>query len=183
MSIQRPSRLTAELLCTAALSISALTLCATPPARADCTVLCADEVAPTAATGSAATGSASGSASGSATGSARLGPNLTGMGLGLILPLTSITPRAVALMIVPTGEFPSFDQVITHESSWNVVAVNPKTGAYGLGQALPPEKMAGYGLDWRYNAATQIRWAYDYMCERYGSPDGAWAFWQLHHWY
>jgi hypothetical protein len=178
MSIPQPSRrvrLTAELLCAAALSISALTLCAAPPARADCAARCADEVVPAAATGSSATGSASGSA--------RLGPNLTGMGLSLVLPLTSITPRAVALMIVPTGEFPSFDAVITHESSWNVLAVNPKTGAYGLGQALPPEKMAGYGLDWRYNAATQIRWAYDYMCERYGNPDGAWAFWQLHHWY
>ncbi|MBY8862775.1 hypothetical protein K7711_40340 [Nocardia sp. CA2R105] len=105
------------------------------------------------------------------------------MGLSLVMPVMGFAPRTLARMIVPANEFPSFDNVITNESSWNVFAINPKSGAYGLGQALPPQKMAPFGADWQVNPATQIRWAYTYMCERYGSPDGAWAFWQAHHWY
>ncbi|MEV8530231.1 lytic transglycosylase domain-containing protein, partial [Streptomyces sp. NPDC052000] len=26
-------------------------------------------------------------------------------------------------------------------------------------------------------------WGLDYMNSRYGSPVGAWNFWQAHHWY
>ncbi|MEU7628711.1 transglycosylase SLT domain-containing protein [Nocardia sp. NPDC049220] len=91
--------------------------------------------------------------------------------------------RGIALTIVPLHQFDSFDKVITHESSWNVFATNPDSGAYGLGQALPPEKMATHGVDWRFNPVTQIRWTYDYMNRRYGGPDGAWKFWQANHWY
>ena len=116
--------------------------------------------------------------SGSASGSA--GSSGSAASAGRLLGLPS---RAVALTIVPLPQFPAFDNVITHESSWNPYATNPKSGAYGLGQALPPEKMAAYGPDWQVNPVTQIRWAYDYMIERYGGPDGAWAFWQSHGWY
>ncbi len=105
------------------------------------------------------------------------------MGLSLVLPVMGFAPRTLARMIVPPTQFPSFDNVITNESSWNIFAINPSSGAYGLGQALPPQKMAPFGADWAFNPATQIRWAYTYMCERYGGPDGAWAFWQAHHWY
>jgi len=91
--------------------------------------------------------------------------------------------RLLALTVVPIHQFPSFDAIVMRESGWNVFATNPASGAYGIGQALPPEKMATHGADWRYNPLTQIRWAYDYMNERYGSPDGAWDFWQRHHWY
>ncbi|MEU8778152.1 lytic transglycosylase domain-containing protein, partial [Streptomyces sp. NPDC001389] len=28
-----------------------------------------------------------------------------------------------------------------------------------------------------------IKWGLDYMNERYGSPVGAWNFWQANHWY
>ncbi|WP_245721357.1 transglycosylase SLT domain-containing protein, partial [Nocardia pseudovaccinii] len=102
---------------------------------------------------------------------------------GLALSLVRLGTRALALTVVPLHQFPAFDAVITHESGWDVFAINPKSGAYGLGQALPAEKMQTHGADWRFNPLTQIRWTYDYMNERYGSPDGAWAFWQAHHWY
>ncbi|WP_218007506.1 transglycosylase SLT domain-containing protein [Nocardia vinacea] len=102
---------------------------------------------------------------------------------GLALSLVRLGTRALALTVVPLHQFPAFDAVITHESGWDVFAINPKSGAYGLGQALPAEKMQTHGADWRFNPLTQIRWTYDYMNARYGSPDGAWAFWQQHHWY
>ncbi|WP_254207112.1 transglycosylase SLT domain-containing protein [Nocardia alni] len=107
------------------------------------------------------------------------GSSLVGTGSSL----AGVAPRTMARFIVPPSEYPSFDQIITHESGWNVFAVNPTSGAYGLGQALPPQKMSSHGFDWLWDPLTQIRWAYDYMCQRYGSPDSAWAFWQVHHWY
>jgi uncharacterized protein YabE (DUF348 family) len=66
-----------------------------------------------------------------------------------------------------------------HESSWRVNAYNP-SGAYGIPQALPGDKMASAGADWRTNPATQIRWGLDYIASRYGDPCGAWSTWQAH---
>ena len=43
--------------------------------------------------------------------------------------------------------------------------------------------MASAGSDWKTNPATQIKWGLDYMNSRYGSPVGAWTFWQANGWY
>ncbi|MFE7562254.1 transglycosylase SLT domain-containing protein [Kitasatospora sp. NPDC057500] len=109
---------------------------------------------------------------------------VTALGAGLVPATASAaTPQAIAAQIVPANQLSSFNQIIAHESSWNVTAVNPSSGAYGLAQALPGSKMATHGADWKTNPTTQIRWALDYMNDRYGSPNNAWAFWQTHHWY
>jgi hypothetical protein len=71
----------------------------------------------------------------------------------------------------------------TRESNWNRHAANPSSGAYGIPQALPGGKMAKFGDDWQTNAATQIKWGLWYVKSRYGSPCGAWSFWQRNHWY
>ena len=91
--------------------------------------------------------------------------------------------QALAAKIVPAGQLASFNKIVAHESSWNVTATNASSGAYGLVQALPGSKMASAGADWKTNPATQIKWGLNYMNERYGSPNAAWAFWQTHHWY
>ncbi|MEV6949829.1 LysM peptidoglycan-binding domain-containing protein [Streptomyces sp. NPDC051172] len=91
--------------------------------------------------------------------------------------------QAIAESIVPREQFGCFSEIISHESGWNVHAVNPSSGAYGLAQALPASKMASAGSDWRNNAATQVRWALKYMDSHYGSPCDAWNFWQDHSWY
>lgn len=62
-------------------------------------------------------------------------------------------------------------------------ASNASSGAYGLVQALPGSKMASAGSDWQTNAQTQIEWGVEYMEDRYGSPCGAWDFWQSNGWY
>jgi uncharacterized protein YabE (DUF348 family) len=69
------------------------------------------------------------------------------------------------------------------ESGWNVHAANGSSGAYGIPQALPGSKMASAGPDWQNNATTQIKWGLGYIGERYGSPCGAWSFWQSAGWY
>ncbi|MFF2660184.1 transglycosylase SLT domain-containing protein [Kitasatospora sp. NPDC058032] len=111
---------------------------------------------------------------------------VTALGAGLVPAAASAatpSPQTIAAQIVPANQLNSFSQIIAHESSWNVTATNPSSGAYGLAQALPGSKMASHGSDWKTNATTQIRWALDYMNERYGSPNNAWSFWQTHHWY
>jgi hypothetical protein len=69
------------------------------------------------------------------------------------------------------------------ESHWNVYAHNTGSGAYGIPQALPGEKMATVADDWQTNPATQIEWGLRYIEGRYGSPCGAWAHSEAVHWY
>jgi hypothetical protein len=82
-----------------------------------------------------------------------------------------------------SGQFSCLDPLWTHESGWNVYAENPGSGAYGIPQALPGDKMASAGPDWRTNPATQIRWGLTYIQGRYGSPCAAWSHEQGTGWY
>ncbi|MGW0548351.1 aggregation-promoting factor C-terminal-like domain-containing protein [Streptomyces altiplanensis] len=91
--------------------------------------------------------------------------------------------QAMARQMVPGDQFQCFSNIVNHESTWNYQASNPSSGAYGLVQALPASKMSSAGADWQTNPATQIKWGLNYMDERYGSPCGAWSFWQANHWY
>ncbi|WP_411071623.1 transglycosylase SLT domain-containing protein [Streptomyces sp. cmx-4-25] len=91
--------------------------------------------------------------------------------------------KAIARQIVPAAQFQCFSNIVDHESTWNYRAVNPSSGAYGLVQALPGHKMSSAGADWQTNPATQIKWGLNYMNESYGSPCGAWSFWQANRWY
>ncbi|MBG0852794.1 transglycosylase SLT domain-containing protein [Streptomyces spinoverrucosus] len=91
--------------------------------------------------------------------------------------------QSMAASMVPGDQFQCFSNIVDHESDWNYRAVNPSSGAYGLFQALPGSKMVSAGADWQTNPATQIKWGLNYMNERYGSPCGAWSFWQANHWY
>jgi flagellar biosynthesis GTPase FlhF len=91
--------------------------------------------------------------------------------------------QAMARQMIPSDQFQCFSNIVNHESSWNYRATNAASGAYGLVQALPGSKMASAGADWQTNPATQIKWGLNYMDSRYGSPCGAWSFWQANNWY
>lgn len=71
--------------------------------------------------------------------------------------------------------------IITKESGWNVYATNPSSGAYGLPQSLPGNKMASVGDDYLTNPYTQLIWMYKYVHERYGSFAG--VNWYSRGWY
>jgi hypothetical protein len=75
------------------------------------------------------------------------------------------------------------DSLWTHESNWRESAHNSSSGAHGIPQALPAEKMAVYGDDYLTNPVPQIRWGLDYIAGRYDSPCGAWSFWENNGWY
>ncbi|MER5181354.1 transglycosylase SLT domain-containing protein [Streptomyces sp. NPDC002896] len=92
--------------------------------------------------------------------------------------------QSIAHKMIPNAaQYQAFSKIVEHESGWNVKATNASSGAYGLVQALPGSKMASAGSDWKTNPETQIEWGLDYMNSRYGSPVGAWNFWQSHGWY
>lgn len=69
------------------------------------------------------------------------------------------------------------------ESNWRTTALNSSSGAYGIPQSLPAEKMASAGNDWRTNPETQINWGINYIDRRYGSPCAALAHSDIHNWY
>jgi hypothetical protein len=97
------------------------------------------------------------------------------------------TPQRIAeLMLVQfgwAGQFSCLSALWSQESSWNVYAENPTSGAYGIPQALPAAKMASAGADWHSDAATQIGWGLGYIRAAYGSPCAAWAHEEAAGWY
>ncbi|WP_051393310.1 lytic transglycosylase domain-containing protein [Glycomyces arizonensis] len=80
-------------------------------------------------------------------------------------------------------EFACLESLWDRESGWNEQAYNEGSGAYGIPQALPGDKMAANGDDWETNPATQISWGLDYIEGRYGSPCGAWSHSESNGWY
>lgn len=96
--------------------------------------------------------------------------------------------RAIGCALVLEAGF-AMEQMVclerlwTKESGWNEHSSNGSSGAYGIPQALPGDKMASFGDDWRDNPATQIKWGLSYIKGRYGDPCGAWSFFQSHNWY
>jgi hypothetical protein len=81
----------------------------------------------------------------------------------------------------------AWNYVAMRESGWNQFATNPSSGAYGIPQALPYNKMpraawpnwAGGSSDPR----SQIIWMWDYMAATYGGPVGAAAHEASMNWY
>jgi hypothetical protein len=80
-------------------------------------------------------------------------------------------------------QFKYLDWLWARESSWNVYAMNPYSGAYGIPQAMPGAKMASCGHNWRWDAWTQIRWGMRYIKRTYRSPRRAWRHEVDYGWY
>jgi len=68
------------------------------------------------------------------------------------------------------------------ESGWNYLAENA-SGAYGIPQALPGDKMASAGADWATDPTTQIKWGLGYIQSTYGDPCTAWNHEEADGWY
>lgn len=90
------------------------------------------------------------------------------------------------------ADFNALVKLWNNESGWRYNAGNPSSGAYGIPQALPANKMAAAGADYRTNYKTQINWGLNYIKNRYGSPQKALAHWaakvpingrNVGHWY
>jgi len=102
--------------------------------------------------------------------------------------LSNQDPQSIAAALLPSYGFDSSQMsclvpLWMGESGWRVDAENPTSGAYGIPQSLPGDKMATIASDWRTNPVTQIKWGLEYIRSSYGSPCGAWDFKQGHGWY
>jgi len=98
------------------------------------------------------------------------------------------TPKEVAMNLLgdhgwSQSQFSCLEKLWNKESRWKVNADNPTSSAYGIPQALPGNRMAAYGSDWRTNPVTQIKWGLDYIDATYGSPCSAWSHSQAKGWY
>lgn len=81
------------------------------------------------------------------------------------------------------SQYSCLNSLWTKESHWNYKARNKISGAHGIPQALPAEKMSVVGTDWRTNPLTQIRWGLRYITIRYDTPCKAWSFFKLKRYY
>jgi hypothetical protein len=92
------------------------------------------------------------------------------------------TAQSTAYNMMPSFGFSQSSQwtclldIWNRESNWEYDAENPYSGAYGIPQALPGDKMATAGADWQTDPATQIKWGLGYIKTVYGTPCGAWDF-------
>ncbi len=70
-------------------------------------------------------------------------------------------------------------ELIVNESGCNPNAVNPSSGACGIPQSLPCEKMGGVNSDGTSQASPvqQLIWMDNYIKDRYGTWDNALATW------
>ncbi len=72
-------------------------------------------------------------------------------------------------------QFECLNRLWTKESHWNYKAHNYRSGAHGIPQALPANRMDIISTDWRKNPVTQMRWGLRYIDIRYETPCKAWA--------
>ena len=94
---------------------------------------------------------------------------------------TPVGAKVVASQIMKSDnnwgsyQFECLNRLWTKESHWNYKAHNPRSGAHGIPQALPANRMDIISTDWRKNPVTQMRWGLRYIDIRYETPCKAWA--------
>ena len=102
---------------------------------------------------------------------------------------TQVGARKVAQAILSEeygfgqSQYSCLNSLWTKESHWNYKAHNYRSGAHGIAQALPADKMNVVATDWRTNPVTQIRWGIRYITMRYDTPCKAWSKFKRSHYY
>lgn len=80
-------------------------------------------------------------------------------------------------------QYECLKELWTEESNWRYKAHNKSSGAHGIPQALPANKMDVVSTDWRTNPVTQIRWGLRYISIRYETPCKALSKHKRSNWY
>lgn len=96
---------------------------------------------------------------------------------------TQAVIHAMMLKKWSNSEWPALKTLVNNESGWNPKAVNSSSGAYGLFQALPANKIDKYGS--RSSIKAQGNFGLNYIADRYGTPTNALRQWMARspHWY
>jgi resuscitation-promoting factor RpfB len=74
-----------------------------------------------------------------------------------------------------TSNWKSLDSLWTQESGWDNHAKNPSSGAYGIPQSLPANKMGALANPPTSSAGAQITWGLKYIKTRWQTPNNAWG--------
>lgn len=74
-----------------------------------------------------------------------------------------------------TSNWTSLVALWQQESGWNNHAKNPASGAYGIPQSLPANKMGALANPPTSSAGAQITWGLKYIKQTYGNPNKAWG--------
>lgn len=85
--------------------------------------------------------------------------------------------------IVYSEETEAKEYIYFKESTHRIDAVNPSSGACGIGQSLPCSKMESVCPDWRTSYDCQNQWFTEYMDRRYGSWENAKSFHLTNGWW
>ena len=80
------------------------------------------------------------------------------------------------------AQWSAVDFIVTNESSWNPLAQNPTSTAFGLFQFLD-STWGAYGHTKTDNPKLQGEAGETYIGQRYGDPLGAERFWRANRWY
>jgi hypothetical protein len=113
----------------------------------------------------------------------------SGPGCATGIRASAATAQCISKELIPnygwsvSGQFGCLQELWNQESSWRWNADNASSGAYGIPQSLPGNKMASIGPDWQTNATTQIKWGLQYIKGRYGTPCAAEAHEKGYGWY
>lgn len=91
--------------------------------------------------------------------------------------------KVINLYLWSEEDYNALVKLWDRESEWNPNAHNKNSGAHGIPQSLPADKMASEGEDYYTNGYTQINWGLKYIKERYGSPLAAWMHSEKKGWY
>ena len=122
-------------------------------------------------------GAASSAASAASAGGGALHPSGSGSSVQALM-------QSMAASVGWTGaEWDALNNVEMAEAGYNLAARNPGSGAYGLAQFIQgPAGYAAYGGN-SNTASGQITAMLNYIRQRYGDPEAAWAHEQQFHWY
>jgi hypothetical protein len=96
---------------------------------------------------------------------------------------TSAARNYAQTLVTDPQQFECLTLLWNAESGWNHKAHNRSSGAYGIPQSLPANKMRSAGADYLTNPETQIRWGLSYITQRYQTPCGAYAHFKKRNWY
>jgi hypothetical protein len=79
---------------------------------------------------------------------------------------------------ISPSDFDYVNFIINHEGGWDGTTKwnYGGSGAYGLCQSLPANKMAAAGPDWETNPVTQLKWC-DGHAKGYGGWQAAYYYW------
>lgn len=80
---------------------------------------------------------------------------------------------------IPEESWGYADYIVMRESTWNPNALNAASGACGLAQALPCDKVPGNP----YNPIDSLNWMNGYVNGRYGGWANAYTVWKSQGWY